>query len=178
MGSKIKIAKHPVHPMLVPIPIGLWIFSFVCDLIYLLGSKNPVWEQVALYTMIGGVIGALLAAVPGFIDFLSFKDPKIKKIGAFHLGLNLFAVLLFGFNAGLRFNGPTSSTTPIILSLVGIVVLGVSGWLGGEMVYVHGVGVEPEKGVLEPESDLRRNLSHKNIPESQEQQEHPGTRHH
>jgi uncharacterized membrane protein len=176
--AKAKIAKHPIHPMLVTLPIGLWIFSFVCDLFYFLGSKNPVWEQVALYTMIGGVFGALLAAIPGLVDLLSIKDPKVKQIGTFHLVLNLIAVVLFGFNAGLRYTSQPGPTLPAVLSLAGIVIIGVAGWLGGEMVYVHGVGVEPEKGVLDSESDLRRTFSQKNVPETKAEGEYPQSKHH
>ena len=127
--------------MLVPLPIGLWIFSFVCDLFYHFGSKNPVWEQVALYTMIGGVLGALLAAIPGLVDLLNIHDPKIKQIGTFHLVLNLVAVVLFGFNAGLRCTSDPGATLPAVLSLAGILIISVSGWLGGEMVFKHGVAV-------------------------------------
>src|SRR6476661_2694429 len=65
------IAGHPIHPMLVTIPIGLWIFSFVCDLAFVFGRGAPVWSTVALYTMAGGIVGALAAAVFGFIDLLS-----------------------------------------------------------------------------------------------------------
>ena len=52
MGATI--AKHPIHPMLVVFPIGLWIFSLVCDLVYLFGPANPLWRDMAFYTMAGG----------------------------------------------------------------------------------------------------------------------------
>ena len=65
MRTPANIAKHPIHPMLIPIPIGLWIFSLVCDLIQAAGSADPAWPTVALYTMGGGIVDALAAAVPG-----------------------------------------------------------------------------------------------------------------
>ncbi len=64
MRSPASIAKHPIHPMLVVFPVGLWMFSLVCDLIALNVSTSAVWFTVAFYTMIGGLIGALAAAVP------------------------------------------------------------------------------------------------------------------
>src|SRR5687767_5627788 len=70
MRTPASIAGHPIHPMLVAIPIGLWVFSFVCDL-FVLSGRTGAWPTVALYTMVGGIVGALLAAVPGFIDLLS-----------------------------------------------------------------------------------------------------------
>jgi len=59
--------------MLIVFPIGLWIFSLVCDLIRLAGAPGDEWSAVAFFSMVGGFIGALCAAVPGFIDLLFYK---------------------------------------------------------------------------------------------------------
>ena len=141
MRTPANIAKHPIHPMLVTIPIGLWVFSLVCDLIFLSGKAGP-WATVALYTMVGGFIGALVAAVPGLIDLLSLSDPAIKKIAITHMSINLVAVALFAVNIWLRLGGAGNTGTPLILSVIAIAILAVSGWLGGEMVHRHGVGVD------------------------------------
>ena len=142
MASPASIAKHPIHPMLVVFPIGLWVFSFVMDLVHFFGKGSQIWEVIALYTMVGGIIGALCAAVPGFIDFLSTKG-KVRSIAKMHMGLNLTLVVLYVINTFLRLEGAFAA--PIILSLIGIILLVISGWLGGEMVYVHGAAVEPQK---------------------------------
>lgn len=68
MGSPASLKKHPLHPMLVAFPIGLWVFAFVCDVIHAL-SGNTVWLTVATYCIGGGIVGAVLAAVPGLIDY-------------------------------------------------------------------------------------------------------------
>lgn len=136
------IAKHPIHPMLIVFPIGLWIFSFICDLFYL-GTADTKWTTVALYTMIGGFIGALAAAIPGMIDLLSITNQRTKKIGITHMSLNLIIVTLYAINIWLRFSQPENLGFPMTLSLISVVMLSVSGWLGGEMVHVHGVGVGP-----------------------------------
>ena len=141
MRTPASISGHPLHAMLIVFPVGLLIFSLICDLFSLLGS-NPEWTVVALYTMIGGFIGALLAAVPGLVDLLSLTDPRIKKIALIHMSLNLVAVALFATNIWLRLNGAAISGTPLFLSVVAIAILAVSGWLGGEMVHRHGVGVD------------------------------------
>jgi uncharacterized membrane protein len=65
MKTPASIAGHPIHPMLVALPIGLWIFSLVCDLVFAFGGASENWRLVAVYTLAGGIIGALLAAVPG-----------------------------------------------------------------------------------------------------------------
>jgi uncharacterized membrane protein len=144
MSSPASIRKHPIHPILVAFPIGLWIFSLVCDLIFLLGWGGSLWKDVALYTMAGGTVGALLAAVPGLIDLLSLTDRKVKRLGTWHMSVNLVAVGTFAVNLWLRNHGSREASMPVALSVVGVILIGVSGWLGGEMVYVHGVGVEPQ----------------------------------
>ncbi len=83
------IAKHPIHPMLVVFPIGLWIFSLVCDLVFLFGPANPLWRNMAFYTMAGGWIGALAAAVPGLIDYFSMSPGAAKRTATTHMTLNL-----------------------------------------------------------------------------------------
>ena len=137
------IAKHPVHPMLVPFPIGLWVFSFVADLIFLMGWGGAVWNDVAFYAMVGGTVGALLAAPFGLLDLLSIQDPVTRRVGKMHMVLNLLIVTMFAADLWFRMQTGTGAGLPVTLSAVAILLLLASGWLGGEMVYVHGAGVQP-----------------------------------
>jgi len=143
MSSPASFKGHPIHSVLVAFPIGLLIFSLVCDLLGLVYPSNSSWGTVAFYSMVGGIIGALLAAVPGLVDLLAIRDPQVKKIGVSHMVINLVIVAIFVVDAWLRYSG-NESRFPIILSILGVALLLVSGWLGGEMVYVHGVAVEPQ----------------------------------
>jgi uncharacterized membrane protein len=149
MASPASMGRHPVHPMLIPFPIALWIFSLVADVIYL-WRDNPIWrDYIAFYTLLGGILGAAAAAVPGIVDWLSIKDREVKKIADWHARLNVIALVVFAADFYLRTErGSTwvsgSTTIPLLLSVVGIVLITISGWLGGEMVYVHGVAVEPQ----------------------------------
>lgn len=143
MASPASIAKHPLHPMLVAFPIGLWVFSLVCDVIYMAG-EDAAWGATALYTMVGGTIGGLLAAVPGFIDYLSITDDRVNRIATWHMVLNLTIVGLFVINILLRLQNPPGAFGPFALSLIANLLLIVSGWLGGHLVYVHGMAVEPQ----------------------------------
>jgi len=140
MRTPANIAKHPIHPMLVAIPIGLWVFSLVCDLVLLFGGTSENWAIVARYTMVGGIVGALVAAVPGLIDMLALPSP-VKRIAITHMSINLTVVALYAVNVYLRYRG-VESNTPVWLSVIAVAMLVVSGWLGGKMVYVHGVAVE------------------------------------
>ncbi len=143
MRSPASIARHPIHPMLVNFPIGLWIFSLICDLIGRGSAPPNTWHTVALYSMVGGWIGALAAAVPGLIDLLFYKGgaPPVKKIALTHMSINLTVVVLYAVNIWLRVSDH-GLTLPIVPSVIGVAMIAVSGWLGGQMVHVYGVGVE------------------------------------
>ena len=144
MSSRASIAGHPIHPMLVPVPIGLFVFSLVCDLAFLWGSGNAAWSTVALYTLGGGIVGALLAAVFGLVDLMSLAPSPAKRIGIWHMVINLTLVALFAASFWLRIEGAVSRL-PLMLSMVGVALLAISGWLGGHMVYVHGVAVGQQR---------------------------------
>lgn len=141
MKDRVRIANHPVHPMLIPFPIGLWIFSLVADFIYR-ANGNPAWSSVAYYSMAGGIIGAIAAAIPGFVDYLNMKPSRIKSIAVRHMLFNVVALVLFIWNFFLREPGAAVTGFPIFLSVLGVLLILVSGWLGGHMVYVHGMAVD------------------------------------
>ena len=142
--------------MLVVFPIGLWTFSLVCDIIYVFGGREAIWNTVALYTAIGGIIGAALAAVPGLIDYLSITNKEVKAIGTRHLIVNVSALFIFVIASFVRAKG-VSALAPFVLSIAGIVLISVGGWLGGELVYVKGMAVEPaEELAAEHEQELPR----------------------
>ena len=130
-----------MHPILVALPIGLWIFALVCDLVRAAGGAAN-WGTVATYCVAAGIVGALIAAVPGLIDYLSIDEAEMKRIGTLHLAVNLGAVVLFVINLWLRFRQPAESNVPLALSIIGVLAIGIGGWLGGEMVYVKGMAVE------------------------------------
>jgi uncharacterized membrane protein len=141
MASRASIAGHPIHPMLVSIPIGLFVFSLVADIAARLGWGEP-WPAVAFYCMGGGIVGALLAAIPGLVDLLSMTDDRVKKIALSHMAVMLIVVTLYVVNFALRWRGEPIEGTPLALSVIAILLLLVGGWLGGHMVFVHGVAVD------------------------------------
>src|SRR3954468_5004109 len=141
MRTPASIAKHPIHPMLVPIPIGLWLFSFVSDLIYRFGGGASEWETVAFYTMAGGIVGALAAAIPGLIDMISLPAAP-KRTAIIHMTINLTIVALYVVNMFVRSTNPDNLALAFALSAVAVALLVVSGWLGGKMVYEQRVAVD------------------------------------
>ena len=139
--------------MLIPLPIGLWVFSLVADIIYRAGGA-PVWDDVAYYTLAGGIVGALLAAVPGFLDYVTLPRSRARQLATTHMTLNLTIVVLQAIDFFLRSRELPGATAPFVLSLISVAVLMVSGWLGWEMVYRYGVGVHP--GVMIEIREQRR----------------------
>jgi uncharacterized membrane protein len=141
MHTPASLKGHPIHPMLVVFPVGLWGFSLIADLIHYWRLGGSTWSAVAYYTMAGGIVGALAAAVPGLVDLISIRDRKAKRIGIAHMVINLFVVGLYVLNLFLR-RGDYSAPLGIALSAAAVGLLCVSGWLGGELVYVYGIAVE------------------------------------
>jgi uncharacterized membrane protein len=99
-------------------------------------------ERCRIYTLAGGIVGALIAALPGFIDLTGLQNPKTKMIAIWHMFINLMAVALYCVNFWMRMRRAPGDNLPIVLSAIGIVLIIISGWLGGELVYVRGVAVK------------------------------------
>ncbi len=142
MSTRASVHRHPIHPMLIVFPLGLWIFGFICYAVYM-GTDGLSWRVAALYAMAGGIIGAVLAAAPGLIDLLTLRRSRAWITGVSHMIANVTALILFiiAFAIGISREGPATAT--LVLSIVGSIGIGIGGWLGGALVYVHGVAVEP-----------------------------------
>lgn len=142
MRTPASILSHPIHPMLVMFPVGLFLFSFICDLVSRFVSNPADWVLVAFYTLAGGFIGALAAAIPGVIDLLSLREEKLRKIGVTHMLINVGVIVLYGINLWLRADSGSNEGLPFWLSLLGVLLLSASAWLGAELVHKHRVGVD------------------------------------
>lgn len=156
MASKASILGHPVHPMIIPFPFALWTFSLVADVIYIWFDRSN-WGVVAFYTLAGGLLGGIVAAIPGVIDWLAIKDKEVARIASWHARLNIVAILIFAVDFYLRWNNrgqiPNDRISlPFILSLLGVILISISGWLGGDLSYKHGVGVAPQHDTPEDET--------------------------
>jgi uncharacterized membrane protein len=140
MESRTKLLGHPIHPMLIVFPLGLLSASVVFDIIDRLRDSGS-WAQTASATMAAGVIGGLIAAPFGLLDWLKLPDgTRAKRIGLLHGSVNVVALVLFAISWLLRRDDPT--TAALIFALAGLAVAAVGGWLGGELVNRLGVGVE------------------------------------
>src|SRR6266536_4286035 len=149
MASRASIGGHPIHPILIPFPIGLFVFSFISDLIFL-WKGNPIWkDNVAFYTMLAGIIGATAAAIPGLIDWLTLTEPATVRVANWHARVNITTLLIFIASFYLRTTSgaawfPSLPMLPFVLSIMGVIGLTIAGWLGGELVFKHGVAVSAQ----------------------------------
>ena len=154
MESKAKFLGHPIHPMLIVFPLGLFMSAILFDIIYLV-TGDQVFAAVAFYNIAGGIIGGVVAAIFGFWDYFAIpKGTRAKRIGTFHGFGNLAVVLLFSMSWLFRLTSPEYEPPLIAMAfsfLAGTLGLGTA-WLGGELVDRLGVGVDPGANLNAPSS--------------------------
>ena len=140
--STAHIAGNPVHAMLVPFPIACFVGTLITDIAYA-QTANMQWANMSAWMLAVGLIIALFAVIAGLIDFLG--DRRIRDLGAvwIHAGGNAVALVLEIFNAFIHSRDAYTSVVPtgLILSALTVLILLVTGWMGWQMVYRHGVGV-------------------------------------
>lgn len=143
MESRVKLAGHAVHPMLIVFPLGLLVTAVAFDVIYLV-SDTARWTEVAYYLIGAGLVGGIAAAVPGWIDWLAIPHgTRAKRVGLLHGVGNVILLVLFALSWLLRRPNPSlPPTEAIVAGLVAIVLGTVTAWLGGELVERLGVGVD------------------------------------
>jgi uncharacterized membrane protein len=149
MESKAKALGHPIHQMLIPFPFGLLATAVIFDIIYLVWG-NPQMATVAFWMIAAGIVGGLVAAPFGLIDYLAIpQGTRAKSVGLVHGLGNVVVLLLFAGSWWLRYGAAgaaagayTPGTLALVLSFAGFALAGLTGWLGGELVDRHAVGVD------------------------------------
>ena len=149
MKSRASIVGHPLHPVLVTLPIGLWVFSVACDAIYHLGWGDASWKKTAFYCLAGGLVTAVPAIITGLMDYPLIREPKAVLVARFHLALNLLVLPFMGVSVWLRWEelDTTYHLLPVVISFAGVMLLSVSGWLGGELVSRFHISVHEREDV-------------------------------
>jgi uncharacterized membrane protein len=140
---------HPVHPIIVTLPIGAWVCSLVFDLVSYASSQPRTWSEAAMWLILLGVLGAAAAAVFGVLDLLNLpRRTPVFATGRLHALLNSAALVIFLGSFGWRFTTrdgwDTAPVGPLVLSILGLALVGVSGFLGGKLAYHYGVRVADE----------------------------------
>jgi|SRR5688572_8908027 len=154
MESRATLLGHPIHPMLIVLPLGLLIAAVVFDGVYL-WRGSPTFAELAYWNIGAGVVGGLLAAVFGLIDWLAIPSgTRAKRIGLLHGAANVLVVVTFALVWLMRGDrldyAPTTGL--FVLEIGALVLASVGGWLGGELVDRLGVGVHDGANLDAPSS--------------------------
>ena len=159
MESKFKVLGHGAHPILIVFPLGLLATAVIFDIVYLI-TGTAGWTTVSFWLIAVGVIGGLIAAVPGLVDWGAIpSDTRAKSIGLIHGVGNVIVVILFAISwlmrrdtgAGIDMAG-VPSTGALVFSFVGVCLALFTGWLGGELVERLGVAVHNGANLNAPSS--------------------------
>lgn len=147
MKSRLQIAGHPIHTMVVGLPIGLYTLAFVCDVAFMMLSDS-FWFRMAFWTLVFGVVFHLVAAMTGIPDYLAVIRMKTdaRRVAHSHLIFGITLLVIQGLNLGVRNGGVLpidgSITFPFMVNLIAVAVLSLQGWYGGELVYRHKIGID------------------------------------
>ncbi len=140
---------HPFHPILVTVPLGAWVASLVFDIASYVVHRPGFLTQGSEWLIAVGTIGALLAAMTGFLDLFAIPaGTQVFRIALVHMTLNLLVSAAYAGNFAWRYgdyaDGARVGLGRLVLSAVSLAVLGVSGFLGGKLAYRYGVRVAEE----------------------------------
>ena len=143
---KGKWLKHPLHPIIVHVPMAMWPGALIFDLLSQWKIGGNAIVRLSFYAIVFGLIASLLAVPTGVVDWSGIKKEKPAwKIGLYHMMLNLVVAMLFAVNLGLRVQAFRAATTvptiSLALSAIGTGLLIGSAYLGGMMVYTYGISV-------------------------------------
>jgi uncharacterized membrane protein len=143
MEARAKLLGHPIHQMLIPFPLGLLGMAVVFETIFLVWG-NPTMATVSYWMIVAGIVGGLLAAPFGLVDWLAIPSgTRAKSVGALHGIGNLVVLLLFAASWWLRSDAPTRpELAASVLAYAGAATSLLTAWLGGELVDRLSVGVD------------------------------------
>ncbi|HEY4230486.1 MAG TPA: DUF2231 domain-containing protein [Thermoanaerobaculia bacterium] len=155
MRSRAAIGNHPIHPMLVPLPIGAFFLALIGDVAYSGDAKTGFWYDLSYVCIAVGILTAMLAAVAGAIDYLSVKmSGQAFRLATWHGLLNVLMLVLYSTSFLLRRHGAAATGSRWVvaaaLGFLGFGLLAVTGWLGGSVSHGHRVGVIERLTIVKP----------------------------
>lgn len=153
MDSKAKFLGHSIHQILIVFPLGLLGTSAAFEIAYL-ATREPNMATVTFWLMVAGIIGGVVAAPFGWIDWFAIPwRTRAKSVGLTHGLLNVAVLTLFAANVWLRWREPhVPGGIAIALTFIGVGLAVLGGWLGGELVSRLGVAVHDGAHLNAPNS--------------------------
>ena len=143
MDARAKLLGHPIHQMLIVLPLGLLAGVVIFDVVYL-AMRDPQWANIAYWLIPVGIISGVVAAIFGVIDWTAIPSgTRARRIGLMHAGANVVALILFAVSWVMRGDAPMApGGWDMAVAWIGAAMAGVGGWLGGELVDRLGIGVD------------------------------------
>ncbi len=143
--STARIAGHPIHPMLVPVPIACFVGVLITDIAYA-ATADMQWANFSSWLLAAGLIVSIFVVIAGLTDFVGERRIRALPAAWIHGVGNAVALALAIVNFLVHTRDAYTSVVPwgIVLSAITVVILLVTGWNGWEMVYRHGVGIAPK----------------------------------
>lgn len=154
MRGKVNLMGHGVHPMLIVFPLALLTLTPITDIVRLV-TRNSFWSHVSFFLAFAGVVAGVVAAIPGFLDWLTIpRGTRARRVGVTHLTVNLIGLALFTISIVLRMRVGAERFAPVafLLAAAGAATLVVGGWFGGELVERLSVGVWSDAHLEAPSS--------------------------
>lgn len=158
LSSRIALAGHPVHAMLVTFPIALIVATLGADIFWLL-LADPFFARVGLWTSGWGFFMGMLAALAGTVELLAGPGIRRHPASWSHAVAAMSLLAVIGANWGWRLLNAETAILPwgLLLSAGGLVLVAIAGWQGGRLVFEHGVGIiVDDESKEEPQPDLPR----------------------
>lgn len=143
MRSKIHLKGHPLHPILVGFPIAFFVGTLIFDFLGWTQNEDQYW-QTGFHLEIAGIGFGLMAAIPGIVDYFMIVPPKSsgKKRATQHGILNIIMISIFTV---VWFYRQSDAPGPLVIigaEAVGVLIMGISGWLGGTLVHRNQIGID------------------------------------
>ncbi len=141
-ATRVAVARHPLHPMLVTFPIAFLIAALPTDLAFLYW-QDPFWARASFWLLAGGTAMGILAGIAGTVELLALVGIRRRAAAWNHFVAAVMMLAVAAANCGMRFEDPTRFVMPwgLYLSGLGVVMVGFAGWLGGALVFHHQVGI-------------------------------------
>lgn len=147
MRSRFRIAGHPAHPMLVMFPVALLPLLLVLDAVHWYTGDAGVWTA-GFWVAAVGLVTTVVAIVPGIVDMAAIPDgTRAHRTALFHAIVGTSILIVYAAGVWARWpagSGPEEFALAAGIDVLGTLLVSVQGWLGGELVYRHHIGVRTE----------------------------------
>ena len=140
--STAAINGHPIHPMLIPLPIGALVLALASDVAFLI-TDDAFWAQASWWLLWAGLVTGVVAALVGLVELMTIHRVRSHRAGQLHVAMNTTALVATAANIAVRWGDHATAVLPwgLVLTAATALLLAGGGWFGGELTYRHGIGV-------------------------------------